>query len=516
MVCLAEWCDKLTETQFRTPPWTSESAEWKTLDEQLAVEHSGRRLVAAVDYLDLSELIASYSLGGSDALSPRMMLRMIVIEMWEGRTHPSQWFKDAATSDVLKWAGFGLRPSRSSWYNFRDRVGPFLQDLFGQTLKSATRCGMTTATCGALDGTFISADASRHHLLNSERLEQHLVELEKALVEDPTSADNGARPRWMASTPKTRQQQREKHVQARARLQEFHEINHRQPVKRRRPEKRVVVSVTDPEAAVGWDKSHVYRPLYDIQIMRDINSPLILAWEVFPQNNDCGTMRAMIELAQKKLHIPLSTLVCDANYITTNNLVTCFELNVTLCGPWANSDSTSQSPRSARSNSGIPKTAFTWDSEQQVYRCPEGHIMNPIGKERRTYFNGEQGERQRYRCSRVACRQCPRRLQCTPNSKLGRAISRNVHEDLIELHRARMATEEFQALYRRRKQTIELTFADLKQNRSWRTLAGRGLQRARAELGLLELSHNLYYLSKPRESESPDAISPEISVGFRC
>ncbi len=132
MVCLAEWCDKLTETQFRTPPWTSESAEWKTLDEQLAAEHPGRRLVAAVDYLDLSELIASYSLGGSDALSPRMMLRMIVLEMWEGGTHPSQWCKDAATSDVLKWAGFGLRPSRSSWYNFRDRVGPFLQDLLGQ------------------------------------------------------------------------------------------------------------------------------------------------------------------------------------------------------------------------------------------------------------------------------------------------------------------------------------------------------------------------------------------------
>ena len=79
-----------------------------------------------------------------------------------------------------------------------------------------------------------------------------------------------------------------------------------------------------------------------------------------------------------------------------------------------------------------------------------------------------------------------------------------------------MATEEFQALYRRRKQTIELTFADLKQNRSWRTLAGRGLQRARAELGLLELSHNLYYLSKPRKSEVPAATSPEIPVGFRC
>lgn len=79
-----------------------------------------------------------------------------------------------------------------------------------------------------------------------------------------------------------------------------------------------------------------------------------------------------------------------------------------------------------------------------------------------------------------------------------------------------MATEEFQALYRRRKQTIELTFADLKQNRSWRTLAGRGLQKShRAELGLLELSHNLYYLSKPRKSEVRHN-SPEIPVGFSC
>lgn len=115
-----------------------------------SAEHPGRGLVAAIDYLDLSEVIASYSLGGSDALSPRMMLRMIVIEMWEGRgTHPSQWFKDAATSDVLESGRFRSPPLAIIVVQLPRPCRAVPARLVRPDLKAATRCGMTNATWGS-------------------------------------------------------------------------------------------------------------------------------------------------------------------------------------------------------------------------------------------------------------------------------------------------------------------------------------------------------------------------------
>ena len=51
---------------------------------------------------------------------------------------------------------------------------------------------------------------------------------------------------------------------------------------------------TDPEAAVGRDKRGGFRPLYNAQIAYDLDSELILATEVFAQQNDTGTLPVML------------------------------------------------------------------------------------------------------------------------------------------------------------------------------------------------------------------------------
>ena len=68
-----------------------------------------------------------------------------------------------------------------------------------------------------------------------------------------------------------------------------------------------------------------------------------------------------------------------------------------------------------------------------------------------------------------------------------------------------MATEEAKKLYRRRKQTVELGFADVKQHRALRRFPRRGLKRAQTHIGLAVLVHNmLEFLSAltPTPSES--------------
>jgi hypothetical protein len=63
-----------------------------------------------------------------------------------------------------------------------------------------------------------------------------------------------------------------------------------------------------------------------------------------------------------------------------------------------------------------------------------------------------------------------------------------------------MATVEGKALYRRRRETVERGFADLRRHRSMDRFHGRGLERAMAELGLQVLAHNLRVLARHQRS----------------
>ncbi len=79
------------------------------------------------------------------------------------------------------------------------------------------------------------------------------------------------------------------------RLIELHAVNNRQDAKRRRKPEKIVVGTSDPEAALGRDKHNVFRLSYNVQLVRDLDSPLCLAYEVFAQPTDAGTLGPMLE-----------------------------------------------------------------------------------------------------------------------------------------------------------------------------------------------------------------------------
>ncbi len=60
MVAWRKLFGKPCEQQFADPPWTKESPEWKQLEARLPEDHVARRIVAAVELLDLRPLLASY------------------------------------------------------------------------------------------------------------------------------------------------------------------------------------------------------------------------------------------------------------------------------------------------------------------------------------------------------------------------------------------------------------------------------------------------------------------------
>jgi len=356
--------------QFAEPPWNERSDELQIRDQQVPADHPAREVVEAMRQLDMTPLFALYRGAGVPPIRPDLMLAVVLIEHRLGRPRPSQWFRDAKENIVLQWAGFGIQPSRTCWYNFADRIAPLLEPWNGTVLQIARQRGVTQAERMSLDGTAVAANASRHRLMNETTVEQHSTELDSAWQADAAGQPPSNAPTWMAKKPETREGQRRRYQRARERLIELHAVNNRQPPKRRRKPEKIVGSVSDPEAALGRDKYNVFRPLYNVQLVRDLDSQLCLGYQVFAQPTDAGTFGPMLERMVSWTGVKPRAVLVDAGYVTACNLAICEQAGITLYGPWLENDFSQKKKKQGAKPRPIGKEHFAWLREENLYRCP--------------------------------------------------------------------------------------------------------------------------------------------------
>jgi hypothetical protein len=284
-------------------------------------------------------------------------------------------------------------------------------------------------------------------------------------------------------------------------MEELQGRNQQKWKSKRKAAAAIVVSLSDLEAVVARDKEKVYRPLYNVQILDDLDSPLILGYEVFAQQNDTGVLGTMLARVRQQVGHGLEVVLTDGAFAGGADLAAAEAAKVTVYAP-VPGDGVDKPKQ-------IPKREFHWQAAVQTYVCPQGHrlVFEESWREKRV-DGGVQVWR--YRCPPVHCQGCPLQARCTTTPAKGRAVTRLEHDELIEALRARMAQPEAQALYRLRKQTVELVNADLKQHRKLRRFSGRGLARVRCEVGLLVLAHNLLTLvnAEPKARAKPAEAPP--------
>ena len=581
MLQLIRFSDNSLRPRWVTPPWTCSTPSWLDIDQRLPPDHLARQIDLLVAELDLTDFERSYAGLGSLPYPPDLLVRLVLFENQRGRLSPAQWFEDCQFDETVKWLLFGLRPSRSCLYKFRDRVGPYLDQWNRQILKTARAEGRTPAKRASVDGTFTAAYASRHRLINAKTLATRSQQLDEAVAVDfasqpgeppipvpdadsitapaagahspqaggipdpvstlvpppppeptpsagappPATAAAAApsaptRPYWMAGTPAGRFRQRQDYHQAQNVMTQRQNhrkktMSRRAKAKRQSPE-RMKISPTEPETVLGFDKTNVFRPLYNIQFACDLDSRFILGSGVFMAATDANLFGPLMERTHDLSGTTPDTVLNDPQYANVLNLKICDDDGITMYAPVANDPpqpekpppplgssppapdgSPGDPPRSEKPTPLIPKSRFTWLPEQQTYRCPEGHLLV---LQRRGTDQREDGElkQSQYRCPAEHCRNCPLRDQCTRSPERGRMVKRSEHDDLYDALRQRMRQPEGQALYKLRKQTVERQFADLKQHRALREFASFGLARARIQVGLLVLAHNGLELLKVR------------------
>jgi transposase len=523
------------------PPWTTESPDWQRLDRKLDPDHRARQISRLVDEeLDLEPLRQSYSGRGSNPHRPELLIKMLLFEHDRGITQPAKWHRDLRENEPLQWLLMGSVPSLTSLYEFRDRVAGFLPAWNAQVIRQAIAEGYTEAEQASLDGSTVAANASRHHLLNLEQLDRRIEQLERADADvaavpesvadeapipsatapvqtdssvapelgdssaqaaQPSAAQTtAAMPGWMPTTARGRAQQCDRYRAARRRLLQQHQENQRRRKDKRKAPNKIRISPTDFEACLGLDKFDVYRPLYNVQVMTDLKTDLILVYAVSPSASDSGQLVPLIDLTQATIGRRLRDVLTDAGYPSGEELAACAARGVTIYSPWQENSFTTKKKAAKGAPPMLPKEQFRWDADQRQYVCPQGHVLSYAGRTSKQKNNGESVPLEVYQADPADCGTCPLRSQCVQSQSGARSVRRRPHEEHVEALKERMKTPEAKELYRQRSQCVERSYADQKEHRGLRKFSGRGLLRAAAQAGLSILVHNLRTLDKLRSN----------------
>ena len=139
--------------------------------------------------------------------------------------------------------------------------------------------------------------------------------------------------------------------------------------------------------------------------------------------------------------------------------------------------------RYARAETTVRKGRFKYIKESDCYICPEtGAILEYTGRIDRNGY--------KYYSSKENCNNCPQKKGCC-NKKEYRTITRHIREDLNEEMRERRLSERGKELYKQRKEKIERSFADSKQNHGYRYAMYKGIEKNQNYTWLICAAQNM-------------------------
>jgi len=131
----------------------------------------------------------------------------------------------------------------------------------------------------------------------------------------------------------------------------------------------------------------------------------------------------------------------------------------------------------------MPPKAFTYEAHVDGYRCPQGQLLAYARTDRTGYRH--------YKSNPVICRTCPLLASCTSSANATRLITRHVWADTRERTDAHRLTPWGKRIYKRRKETVERSFADARQLHGHRYARFRGLLAVSCQCLLAAAAQNI-------------------------
>ncbi|MDA8226628.1 MAG: IS1182 family transposase [Desulfitobacterium hafniense] len=416
--------------------------------------HLLRYIDKYIDFSFIIEAVRSYYCedNGRPSIDPLVLFKMIFIGYIYGIRSERQLEKEIQMNIAYRWfLGLNLTdkvPHHSTIsFNRKKRfkgTGIF-QEIFDQILLQAMNHKMVGGRVLFTDSTHLKANA------NKRKFTKEMVTVEtKEYFDDLNKA-----------------------------IDEDRELHGKKVLKNREEEileqKEIKVSTTDPESGYMYREGKPEGFYYLDHRTTDLKFNIITDVHVTPGNvHDSRPYIKRLERQIERFKFNVEAVALDSGYLTTP---ICKALNdKNIFGVIGH--------RRFHPTKGLfPKWKFEYDANKDTYTCPEGCELNYSTTNREGYRS--------YKSNPQDCKECRQLSRCTRSKNHQKVITRHVWEESKEkVHRNRL-TRSGKMLYRKRKETVERSFADAKQLHGLRYCRLRGLQNVQEQALLTAACQNI-------------------------
>jgi len=434
-------------------PQTQSSLEFVCIDELVPQDHLLRKVDKHIDFSFIHELVKDLYCqnNGRPALDPTLMFKLLLLGYLFGVRSERQLIREVEVNVAYRWfLGLGLTdkiPDASTLSQNRRRRfndSDVYQQIFDQIVLQAMRKKLVSGHVLYTDSTHIKASANKNkHLKVTVRQERqaYMEQLDHSVEEERIR--HGKKP--LA------------------------------PPSKAQPEKTIKQSTTDPDSGYMVRDQKPKGFFYLDHRTVDGKANIITDVHITAGNvHDSVPYIARLERQQERFGFHIKAVGLDAGY---NSAPICKQLE----------DKQIFAAIAYRRLNHKPgmfyKREFEYNAESDHYTCPEGQTLIYKTTNREGYHH--------YQSDGSQCKDCPSLQRCTKNARHVKTVTRHVWQDSKERTTEKRLSHYGKAIYERRKETVERSFADAKELNGYRYARFRGRNKVQAQALLTAAAQNM-------------------------
>ncbi|MED5550153.1 MAG: IS1182 family transposase [Pseudomonadota bacterium] len=405
---------------------------------------------------------------GRPAYHPSTLLKIYLYGYLNRIQSSRRLEREAGRNIELMWLTGRLAPDFKTIADFRKNNGPAIQAVCAQFIVLCRELGLFAKAVAAIDGAKFKAVNARDKNFTRGKLKRRIGQVEKSIARYLQSLDAAdAQDGDVAEAKATRL--REKIDAMKAKLKA---LKVREAEVLAAPDKQI--SLTDPDAramSTSLKASGVVG--YNVQTAVDTDHHLIVAHEVTNAVNDKALLAPMAKKAKTAMGVESIDVLADRGYFNGEEILACEDIGAR---PLVPKPYTSGAKAAGR----YGKNDFSYDPEENVYRCPAGETL--------TYrFTTVEKGQTLHAYWTTKCQACTLKARCTTGPF--RRIKRWEHESVIDAMLQRL--EDTPDAMNIRRRTVEHPFGTLKSWMGATPFLTKGLKRVNTEMSLSVLAYNL-------------------------
>ena len=440
--------------------------EWVSIEGLVPEKHLLRKVDGAVDFSFIRERVKHLycEANGRPALDPVVLFKLLLLGYLFGVRSERQLMREVEVNVAYRWfLGLRLRdkvPDASTLSQNRRRrfsESTIYQEIFDEIVLLAVNKGLASGTLLYTDSTHLKANANKNKFDLTQvavKPAEYLAALDAAVNEDRAAHGKAAL--------------KDKPAEAET--------------------KQIKVSRTDPDSGYmvrdGKPKGFFYLDHRTV----DGRHAIITDTHVTAANvHDAVPYLGRLDRQRERFGFNVRAVGVDAGYATAAITQGLEERNIYGVIGY----------RTPTHRDGyFYKREYRYEEKLDVYICPNGQLLSYRTTNREGY--------RQYHSDPLQCAGCPLRQRCTSSANATKVVTRHVWEsskEAIDQHRLNRVGKR---IYKRRKETVERSFADAKQLHGHRYARMRGRTRVQQQCLLAATAQNIKKIALLLSTSGPN------------